>query len=294
MNFKKVLHSIIYPHIVIVLILLPLSITFISCSLLYFSSSSIIAIISYILAFYTLFIICFRIPKIIDYFKNLKNKNKYLNKYYLDINFKIKVSLYLNLILNITYSIFQLCLGFYYQSIWFYTMAGYYLMLALIRFFLADYTKKYDIDNKEIIEAKRSLLCGYLLLFMNIILAVIISFIVLQNKTFNHSVIVTISLATYTFTAFIASIVGFIKYKKYNNLVYSCTKIISLITATISMLTLESTMLSTFSKESESKFNQIILIITGAIIITFTIVCSLIIIIKASKEYRKNKENSKI
>lgn len=166
-------------------------------------------------------------------------------------------------------------------------------MLALIRFFLADYTKKYDTDKKELIETKRALFCGYLLLFMNIILAIIISIIVLQNKTFNRSVIVTISLATYTFISFIVAIVNLVKHKKYNNLVYSSAKIISLITATMSMLTLESTMLSTFSKEPNSKSNQIILITTGAIIITFTIVCSLIIIIKASKEYRNQQKKFK-
>ena len=81
---------------------------------------------------------------------------------------------------------------------------------------------------------------------MNLALALIIFFMVYWNRTFNHHEITTIAMAAYTFTALTMAIINIIKYKKYNSPVYSASKAISLASACVSMLTLESTMLTTF------------------------------------------------
>lgn len=288
--FKKLIKNIFYPHIAVILGLLPFSITFLILSLVYFSPSSIIAILSYLSAFYMLTVICLKIPKIISFFKNIKNKNKLAQKWFTDVQVRIKISLYCSLIWNGAYAIFQLCLGIYHNSLWFYSMFVYYLLLALMRFFLVFTTKNYTQKDSQF-EIKNTLLCGCLLLFMNLALGVIIAFIVMQNKIFEHSEITTIALATYTFTTFIFAIVNCVRYKKYSNLVYSSAKKISLITATVSMLTLESTMLSTFGKNDNNNFNMLMLAISGAVVIIFTIIMAIIIIVQACKKYNKNINN---
>lgn len=58
--------------------------------------------------------------------------------------------------------------------------------------------------------------------------------------------ITTIAMAAYTFTAFTAAIVNLVKYKKYESPVFSATKAIGFASACVSMLTLTSTMLTTF------------------------------------------------
>ena len=171
-------------------------------------------------------------------------------------------------------------------------MFVYYLLLAIMRLFLANTTKN-NTQNESPLEIKNTLLCGCLLLFMNLALGVIIAFIVMQNKVFDHSEITTIALATYTFTTFIVAIVNCVRYKKYNNLVYSSAKKLSLITATVSMLTLESTMLSTFGNTDNIKFNLLMLAMTGAVVICFTIIMAIIIIVQACKKYNKLLKNNK-
>ena len=59
--------------------------------------------------------------------------------------------------------------------------------------------------------------------------------------------ITTIAMAAYTFVAFAFAIVNVVKYRKYNSPAFSASKAISLASALVSMLTLESTMLTTFS-----------------------------------------------
>ena len=58
--------------------------------------------------------------------------------------------------------------------------------------------------------------------------------------------ITAIAMAAYTFTAFTVAIVNVVRYRKYNSPIYSASKAISLAAALVSMLTLESTMLTTF------------------------------------------------
>ena len=58
--------------------------------------------------------------------------------------------------------------------------------------------------------------------------------------------ITAIAMAAYTFTAFTVAIVNVVKYRKYSSPVFSASKAISLAAALVSMLTLGSTMLTTF------------------------------------------------
>ena len=76
-NWKKIGKSLLYPHPAVLILLTPISIAFLVFSLVYFDSTNILAIISYLLAFYVLLVFCFKIPNIIAFFKKFKNENKY-------------------------------------------------------------------------------------------------------------------------------------------------------------------------------------------------------------------------
>ncbi|MGN1294826.1 MAG: hypothetical protein ACI4U5_00315 [Bacilli bacterium] len=286
-DFKKIGLCLLYPHIAVIICLLPISIAFLICSLVFLDNESIISLLSYLLAFYVLLVICFRMPKIIKFFKTFYKENKYVQRWINDVHLRMNVSLYGSLVWNITFALFQLGLGIYHNSFWFYAMFVYYVMLALMRFFLAKHTKKYKANEEAIIENKKSILCGYLLIAMNLALGVIVFFMVYLNKTFYHHQITTIAIAAYTFFTFISAIVNFVKYRKYNSPVYSSAKIITLIAGAVSMLTLESTMLTTFGGDDNPMFGRIMLSLTGAVIIVFTVVMGLIMIVKGTKRIKE-------
>ena len=201
----------------------------------------------------------------------------------------MNVSLYGSLIWNIAFAIFQLCLGFYHKSFWFYSMFAYYVMLGIMRFFLVKHTRKYKANEETVIEVKKSILCGYLLIAMNLSLTVIVFFMVYWNRTFYHHMITTIAMAAYTFFTFIFAIINLVRYRKYKSAVYSSAKKISLIAGAVSMLTLESTMLTTFGTTESPLFSQIMLSITGAVVIGFDITMAIIIIVKGNKQLKEYK-----
>ena len=122
---------------------------------------------------------------------------------------------------------------------------------------------------------------------MNLALAVIVFFMVYWHRTFYHHMITTIAMALYTFITFTFGIINIVRYRKYKSPVYSSAKTISLIAGAVSILTLERTMLTTFGAAKNLLFNQIILSITGGVIIGFAITMAIIMIIKGNKALNK-------
>ena len=281
-KIKKLCFNFLYPHITVIIFLFPISVAFLVLSLIYFNTESILAILSYLLAFYVLLVVGLKIPQIIKFFKTLKRENKYVNRYFSDIQLRINISLYGSLVWNVAFAIFQLTLGFYHKSFWFYSMFAYYVILCVIRFFLVNHTRKYKANEEIKIEIKKSIFCGYLLIAINLALAVIVFFMVYWNRTFYHHMITTIALAAYTFFTFTSAIINLVRYRKYKSPVYSSAKTISLIAGAVSMLTLESTMLTTFGTAESQLFSQIMLSLTGIAVIGFAITMAIIMIVKGN------------
>ena len=246
MDWKKLGKALLFPHIAIMIVLVPISTVLLVASMVFIGTESAIAYISYVLSAYTLTVWCVKIPYLINFFKTFKDENKYARKWQDDTRLRVNVSLYGSFFWNIAYALFQLWLGFYHHTFWFYSLGAYYICLAVMRFFLLLHTRKYAPGEKMREELIKYRACGAVFLLMNLALALIVFFMVYWNRTFEHHMITAIAMAAYTFTTFTVGIINVIKYKKYNSPVFSASKAISLAAALVSMLTLGSTMLTTF------------------------------------------------
>ena len=246
MDWKKLGKALLFPHIAVMIILVPIATVLLVGSMVFIGTETVIAYISYVLAAYTLTVWCFKIPKLIIFLKTFKDHNKYVRRWQEDTRLRVNVSLYGSLAWNALYGIFQLWLGLYHHTFWFCSFGGYYICLAVMRFFLVRHTRKYAPGEKMQTELVKYRACGWVFLLMNSALALIIFFMVYFNRTFEHHMITAIAMAAYTFTAFTVAIVNVVKYRKYNSPVFSASKAISLAAALVSILTLESTMLTTF------------------------------------------------
>ena len=287
MDWKKISKALLFPHIAILLVLLPVSTVLLVYSMVFIGTESVIAYISYVLAAYTLTVWCLRVPTVIRFFKNFKNKNKYAQLWFSNTHLRVNVSLYGSLLWNTAYAVFQLGLGFWHHTFWFYSLAAYYICLAIMRFFLVQHTRKHNAGEKMREELIRYRNCGIAFLLMNLALSLIVFFMVYWNRTFEHHEITTIAMAAYTFGAMTMAIMNVVKYRKYNSPVYSASKAISLVAACVSMLNLESTMLTTFSDSTMTLGKRRILLgATGAVICVFIIAMAVYMIAQSSKKLK--------
>ena len=287
MHLKKIAKALIFPHISVMIALLPVTTALLIYSMVFADTESITAIISYIIAAYTLMIWCCKIPYLIKFFKTFKSENKYARIWQEDVRLRVNVSLYGTLIWNTAYALLQLGMGFEHKTFWFYSLAGYYISLAVMRFFLVRHTSKHRHGEKIADELKKYRACGIIFLIMNTALALMIFFMVYWNRTFNHHEITAIALAAYTFTSFTIATVNIVKYRKYNSPVFSASKAINLASACVSMLTLESTMLTTFGDGTMSLTERRILLGTsGAAISVFIIAMAIYMIVQSTKKIK--------
>ncbi len=290
MDWKKLGKALLFPHIAIMIILVPLATVLLVGSMVFVGTKSVIGYISYVLAAYTLTVWCFKLPYLIKFFKTFKDENKYARRWQDDTRLRVNVSLYGSLAWNALYGILQLWLGFYHHTFWFYSLGAYYICLGAMRFFLARHTTRYAPGERMQTELKKYRACGIVFLVMNLALALIIFFMVYWNRTFEHHMITAIAMAAYTFTALTTAIINVIKYRKYNSPVFSASKAISLAAALVSMLTLESTMLTTFGDGAmTSAAQKWMLGATGGTISALIVATAIYMIVIGKKKLKELK-----
>lgn len=294
MVWKKIGKALLFPHIVIMILLVPIATVLLVGSMVFIGTESAIAIISYVLSAYTLTVWCMKIPGIIRFFKAFSKENKYAQKWLNDTRLRINISLYGSLAWNALYGVFQLWLGFYHHTFWFYSLGAYYICLGAMRFFLVRHTRKYAPGEKMQIELQKYRACGWVFLVMNLALSLIIFFMVYWNRTFNHHMITAIAMATYTFTSFAMAIVNIVKYKKYNSPVFSASKAINFAAACVSMLTLTSTMLTAFSDGTMNiTEHKIMLSSIGVAVSIVVFAMAIYMIVVGTKKLKQQKTEDK-
>ncbi len=296
MNWKKLGKALLFPHISLMLTLVPVAAFFLVYSMVFLGTAPI-AIISYVLAAYTLTVWCFKIPHIVKFLKTFKEKNKFMRLFRENPRLKLNISLWGLLAWNALYGVFQLCLGLYHKTFWFSSIGAYYICLGVMRFYLLLHTRKFSPGEKMHTELQKYRTCGWLFFLMNLALALIVFFMLYWNRTFAHDMITAIAMAAYTFTAFTISVIDIVKYKKYNSPVFSASKAISLVAACVSMLTLTSTMLTAFSNGTMSAdVQKFILGIVGFAASGVAVAMAIYMIAQSTKKLkllRKGEQNGK-
>ncbi len=126
-----------------------------------------------------------------------------------------------------------------------------------MRFLLLQHMRKFSPGCDYKTELLIYRLCGIVLLILNLTFAVISGYIISAQKSFSYHYIVTIAMATYTFFIFSKSVADMIKYKKLNSPVASASKQINFAVSLVSMLSLETAMLSAFSNGDKDFYTNI-------------------------------------
>ena len=293
MEWKKLI-KLLYPPVWVIILLVPIC----TAALIYTFINSYekhpVACFTYVLSFYTLTAIVMRciktIPKQYHAAKKKVYDNPIGNRYFTDHKFKTHVTLYRNLVVNILYIGINVISGFLYNTSWFFILAFYYTILAAMRFLLVRFVKRVGIGTNRFRELRRSKLCGFILLTVNLALSGAVLMILYQNKGYEYHGILIYVMAAYTFYITTVAIVNLVKYRKLGSPVMFMTKIISMAAALVSMLSLETAMFSQFGKDMSTENKHIFIMLTGAGVSIIIITMSVYSIIKNSKEIKIIKE----
>ena len=270
-----------------------------------------IAYISYFLSAYALIITITGIAGVVCLIRCGINEHPLVRKmmgvplvsrYVKEDLFRAEAALYQGFFVNLLYAGIKMFSGILYRSVWFVTLAVYYILLAVMRASLLHYVRKAKVCLKmqtrsgksKASEWRRYRLCGSILLFMNIALAGIVILVVHQNSGFEYPGVLIYIMAMYAFYAAITAVWNVVKFWRYGSPVMSAAKVINLTAALVSMLSLETAMLTQFGAGDDPMFRQIMTASTGAGISIIVPGMAVFMIMRSTKQLRQIKQEKEM
>lgn len=287
-KWKRIFMKILYPPIWLMILLTVVSTVALSTVFIKGWNESPVAYVVYVLSFYTVTVLTLFavmvLPKQYKKMRQMVHDHPLGNRYMTDAAFKVRISLFVSLGINLVYSVFHLGSGFYYRSLWIGAIAVYYILLSMIRFVLL-----YHMERKKdagVIEEYHSYrITAVLMMCSNLTLSGIVLNMILGKKTPAVSDVFVIASATYTFYILTVSIMDLIKYRKYKSPVMSAAKAIRFAQALVSLLSLEASMLVQFG--DDESYRRLMLALTGAAVCVIVVSMSVYMIAHATKEIKK-------
>lgn len=165
-----------------------------------------------------------------------------------DHRFRMILFAVLNMGWNLAYAVFNGILGIVYHSGWFATMFAYYTVLGLLKLNIVNAEKKPPEQRPD---GKNMLITGFGLLLLAVILAVIVTITISEAVGKAYNIVVMISLATFTFIIVGKAMVNAVQAHRKGDLPSIMLRNISLASAVGSVLSLERSMLGTFSSSTD-------------------------------------------
>lgn len=251
------------------------------------------AYIIYSMSAYSLVIWTLAIPKLIKQIQAAISSNKVIQKlfslkiirqYSNNLSFRGSISIYQGIASNLFYVIFRLITGICYASVWFLSMAVYYFVLCSLRTYLIICYHRYNF--------KMGVRCyqrtAFSLFLLNIPMGGMILLMVQTNSGYSYPGYIIYVSAIYTFYTMIVSIINLVKFRKFGNPILSAAKVLNFISAMMSILGLQTAMISHFSKNGEA-YRKMMNMITGGCVYGIVILIAVYMLLHSRKIKRDVK-----
>jgi hypothetical protein len=196
-------------------------------------------------------------------------------------------------LMSLLFSGFNAYMGIKNRSIWYGALAAFYIALAFLRGGVLAYHKSRigkKTQNDEYVKAKVYRNSGIITLILNIALSSAIAQMIFSNTHFTYMGWTIFAYAAYAFYKITMSIIALIKAQKQTDLTVRAIRNINLVDALVSILALQTALLSMFS---EGEINiSIFNTFTGIVVSLLSLGIGIYMIASANKKMKEiQKEN---
>lgn len=205
-------------------------------------------------------------------------------KYLRDPAFRGSVSLCDGMAVNFLYVVFRIVAEIRYASVWFISIAVYYFVLGILRAYLVIGWR----SRTPMREYRCYRTTALLLFLLNIPMGVMIVLMVRTNSGFSHSGYVIYLSALYTFYSMVTAVTNLVKFRRLGSPILSAAKVLNFVAAMMSILGLQTAMISRFSENGES-YRRMMNAITGGFVYGIVIFIAIYMLVH-SKKIKKRVE----
>ncbi len=218
-----------------------------------------------------------------------KSVGRGARKCYLFLNSKFKRvdKIRLAFVINTIFALLHGAMSILEHSVWFLMLCIYYLSMALVRGGILTYKKRNE--QSELLQLRAYKRCGGFLVLISLALTVAVIQMVYINRTFRYTGLIIYAVATFAFYKITIAIINIVKYKRESDYSVRCIMNINLANALVSMLALQTALLSEFSdSDSMSRtFNAL----SGSFVCAFTLGLGAFMLVKAKIKLKEIKGN---
>ena len=182
-------------------------------------------------------------------------------RYFKDLAFRGSISIYQGMAVNFFHVVFRIAAGIRYASVWFVSMAVYYLVLGGLRAYLIVCYRRRTPE----LERRCYHTTAWLLFLLNIPMGGMIVLMVRTNSGFFYPGYIIYLSAIYTFYTMVTSGLNLVKFRKLGSPILSAAKVLNFISAMMSILGLQTAMISRFSEHGEN-YRRVMNTITGGFV----------------------------
>lgn len=228
-----------------------------------------------------------------DRIKEFLYKYKYVEKYLTDDIFQTQTMLLASLAMNIAAATFKFVMGVWFGSKWLVTVSIYLLTLSAMRLLLLNRerkSKKLETpEHKRLYDLKGYRACGYMVLFMNMIVGRMIVQMLVDNEGYDYPGLMLYLIGLFAIANFANAIYNVKKYWHIYNPMISAAKRLSFSTALVLLYTLQTSALARFGNNHE-QLRRLLNSISGAVVELVLFTMAILMIVRSNQEMHKLKE----
>lgn len=261
----------------------------------YGKTKSMLAYPVYCMSAYSLIILCAAMPKkirsAVQFLGSRKTIRQLLsshivNRYLSDLTFRGNIGIYRGMTVNFLYTIFRTMMGIRYASVWSISLAVYYLLLGMIRTYMIVCYKQRFTKSETICYRNTA----WFLFLLNVPMGGMIALMIRTDSGFLYPGYVIYLSALYTFYTLISTIRNIAKYHKAGSPILTASKILNFIAALMSILGLQTAMISQFSTNG-AHYLKLMNGITGSFVYAMVIAIAIWMLFSSKKESEAAKHH---
>lgn len=179
-------------------------------------------------------------------------------------------------------------LSIYYRSVWYGSLAAYYIILACMRGAIVLYRRKQrGRARDERADLKRYRTVGCLLIVLILALSAAIVQMVATDAAFHSPGLLIYVSAAYTFTKITMSVRNFVRARKQSDYTVEALRSVNAADATVSLLTLQTAMFRSFGGDADTGAANAV---TGACVCALVLALGVYMLVKARREEKRISE----
>lgn len=207
-------------------------------------------------------LVCFWLPRI--------RKIPVIARFIDDKIFRGRIGLYAGGLVNILFIIFYFCCGIYYRSIWFVSIALFYIALVFFKKQLAmveHIVRKDTNDYAELTEKTAYVKTGLRILVLTGLILGIGLQVILENKAYEYNQFIIYGVGAYAFFYLGLTIYNLVFFNKYKSYIWSSVQALNLVSAVLGIFTFQTAIIAMNGGEGGLYFNVMSLILMTIVLI---------------------------